>query len=103
MRTKYFQLTRLITQGISSALGLSESALCTEKDLSLGSTSGPIVYRPSTIPEVRRALDFVIQMDELVRRRSQYGAPASVFDADNIDSLVDHIKLWERVSRSYTP
>lgn len=83
---------------IASALGLSESALCTG---SCFSSSVPIDHRPSSVPEVQRALEFVVQMDELVRHRSQHGAPASVFDADNVDSLVDHIQLWQRVARSY--
>lgn len=56
--------------------------------------------RPRTLSEVRNVVEFLVKMDELVWRRSEYGANRGVFDSRNISAVEDRIRLWERVARS---
>ena len=38
-------------------------------------------------------------MDELVWRRSEYGADRGVFDPENILAVEERVRLWERIAR----
>jgi len=59
--------------------------------------------RPRTLSEVRNVVEFLVKMDELVWRRSEYGANRGVFDSKNILAVEDHIRLWERIARGHSP
>lgn len=48
---------------------------------------------------MKKVVDFLVKMDELVWRRSEYGANRGVFDSENISAVEDRIKLWEKVAR----
>lgn len=75
----------------------------------MGSLSAPqfdpsLEQSPSSISSVQRALDFVVDTDELIWRRSLFGSipggpKALVFDAENMTALSERLVLWERVVR----
>jgi hypothetical protein len=61
-------------------------------------------HSPTNIGDVQRALDFVLQTDELVWRRSVHtsiggGPTAPVFDNNNVVALAERLTLWEQIIR----
>ena len=67
--------------------------------LPLDDGPGSASDRPRTLSEVKNVVEFLVGMDELVWRRSEYGADRGVFDSKNISAVEEHIRLWERVAR----
>ena len=67
--------------------------------LPLDDGPGSASDRPRTLGEVKNLVEFLVEMDELVWRRSEYGADRGVFDSKNISAVGEHIKLWDRVAR----
>ena len=58
--------------------------------------------RPRTLKnEIKNVVGFLVRMDELVWRRSEYGANREVFDPENISAVEERVRLWERVARDY--
>ena len=77
-------------QEISDALKLK---------LPLENDSGSSHDQPRTLGEVKKVVDFLVTMDELVWRRSEYGANRGVFDSKNISAVEERIRLWEKIAR----
>ena len=61
----------------------------------------PAADRPRTLGEIKNVVEFLVRMDELVWRRSEYGANRGVFDPENALAVEDRIRLWERIARGY--
>jgi hypothetical protein len=78
-------------QEISNALGLK---LPLDND-----GARPAADRPRTLGEIKNVVEFLVRMDELVWRRSEYGGNRGVFDLENVLAVEDRIRLWERIGR----
>ena len=59
----------------------------------------PAADRPRTLGEIKNAVEFLVRMDELVWRRSEYGANRGVFDPENALAVEDRVRLWEKIAR----
>lgn len=71
--------------------------------LPLDGNQGSVPDRPRTLGEVKNVVEFLEKMDELVWRRSEYGANRGVFDSKNILAVEDRIRLWEKIARGRSP
>ena len=80
-------------QEISGALGLK---LPPDND-----GAGHAADRPRTLGEIKNVVEFLVRMDELVWRRSEYGANRGVFDPENASAVEDRIRLWEKIARGH--
>lgn len=59
------------------------------------------IVSPSSIDDVRRALDMVTFVDELVWKRSRFGTKyENHYCEENVEALRQRIELWERVVRT---
>jgi len=83
-------------QEISDALGL-------EFPPNNDEATRPAVDRPRTLGEIKNAVEFLVRMDELAWRRSEYGANQGVFEPGNVSAVEDRIRLWERIARDNCP
>lgn len=63
------------------------------------STPRSATDRPRTLSDIRKAIEFLERIDELVWRRSEYDADLGVFDSKNIAAVEERVKLWERLAR----
>jgi len=68
-----------------------------------GEDTRPAVDRPRTLGEIKNAVEFLVRMDELVWRRSEYGANQGVLEPENLLAVEDRIRLWERIARGHCP
>ncbi|KAF9651364.1 hypothetical protein BDM02DRAFT_861292 [Thelephora ganbajun] len=69
--------------------------------LPLDNDPGPVADRPRTLDEVKNVVEFLMKMDELVWRRSEYGADHGVFDSKNTSAVEERVRLWERIARGH--
>lgn len=54
---------------------------------------------PRTLNDVKNVVEFLVRIDELVWRRSEYGSDHGVFDSKNILAVEERVRLWERIAR----
>ena len=64
--------------------------------------SGSAPDQPRSLGEVKNVVDFLVRMDELVWRRSEYGANRGVFDPENVSAVEERVRLWERIARGHS-
>lgn len=69
--------------------------------LPLDDDPGSAPGRPRTLGEVKNIVEFLVEMDELVWRRSEHGADRGVFDSKNISAVGERIRLWEKIARGH--
>lgn len=80
-------------------MGIQEISDALRLELSPDSDPRSATDRPRTLGEIKNVVEFLVKMDELVWRRSEYGADRGVFDSENILAVEERIRLWERVAR----
>ncbi|KAI0049450.1 hypothetical protein FA95DRAFT_880618 [Auriscalpium vulgare] len=73
--------------------------------LNLSLNSGASINRIQAFSDVERAVGFLMTMDELVWRRSEYpsNAPSAMFSERNVRDLVERTALWESIVRGPVP
>jgi hypothetical protein len=54
---------------------------------------------PRTLGDVKKIMEFLSRMDELVWRRSEHGADHGVCDPRNLSGMEERMRLWERIAR----
>lgn len=72
---------------------------------------GEMTNVPPDLDHVLRSIKLVQELDELVWKRSRFGigeehrtgqSSSEIFNEENIQSILDHVRLWERTARSRT-